>query len=578
MGNKEMKEQIQVLISKINSLRTKTTHLKSREPYNRIIAPLFEKIGWNIQPIDYLKEIEGQAFYLLLKKQKHILLIEKELDADINKSYNIQGRKIGIEEYIINFAWHQNLKWAFLTNGVELRAYYTFTDHLNAKILTLNIEDLSDHLEELWLFSTESLAEKKLEPYEKRQTRKEIAQNLLETLFVIHQKLIKDIDINNQSLSDQELWDSTQRFLNRLLFLRVCEDREIIQANTLWHLLANWKSKDSDEKLKPFIFNLRQFFEEFNGQYMVQIFEQHSCDSLVYRNSVLEEIFHLLYRYNFKWINTDVLGQIYEKYLDSVLHQPQMNLTRSKERRFRKKKGIYYTPQAIVEYMILATLGNELEKIWKETYAFFKEGNTVQAEKTFGQIKKLRIVDPACGSGFFLLKALGEFEKYYEKYNKISKDPIKDYEEKILYNNIYGVDIDPQATEIAVMNLLLNIAKRGKALPKLQGMTIKIGNSLLWKSSPKEKAKIQRLAELRTSFTGFIHKIAPERLEEEIKTIYQELQRFSQKKMESYIETPQNYRYFDWEIEFPEVFLEGGFDIVLGNPPYVENRQLDRSL
>ncbi|MFX0063473.1 MAG: Eco57I restriction-modification methylase domain-containing protein [Candidatus Hermodarchaeota archaeon] len=578
MDRKEIKEQIQVLISKINNLRTKKMQLNSREPCGRIITPFFEKIGWNIQFIDYLNEIEAQAFYLLFKKQNHILLIEKELDADLSKSYNIQGRNISIEKYIINFAWHQNLKWALLTNGVELRAYYTFTDLSNAKFLTLNIEDLANHLEELWLFSTESLVKKKLEPYEKRQTRKDLAQDLFETFFVIYKKLLQDIDLNNQSLSDQELRDSTQRFLNRLLFLRVCEDRETIQTNTLWRLLVNWNSKLSDVNSKPFVFDLRQFFEEFNNQYTVQIFEQHRCDSLVLGNTVLEEVLHLLYRYNFKWLNTDVLGEIYEKYLDSVLHQPQMRLIRSERRKFRKKKGIYYTPPPIVEYMILATLGTELEKIWKETHTFFKKGNSIQAEKVFRQIENIRIVDPACGAGFFLLKALGEFEKYYEKYNKVSKEPIRDYKERILYNNIYGVDIDSQATEIAVMNLLLNVAKRGKALPKIHDMTIKIGNSLLWKSSLKEKTKIQRLAELRTSLTGFIHKIDSERREKEIKTIYEELQRFSQKTLESYIEKPQNYQSFDWEIEFPEVFLEGGFDIVLANPPYVENRQLDRSL
>lgn len=553
-------------------------HLKSRESCGSIMAPLFEKIGWDIQFTDYLNEIEAQAFYLLMKKQNHILLIEKEIDADLSQSYNIQGRNISIEEYVINFAWHHHLKWAFLTNGVELRGYYTFTDLPSAKILALNIEDLPNHLEKLWLFSTESLAKKKLEHYEKRQTRKDIAQNLFETFFVTYQKLFQDIEFNNQSLSDQELRDTTQRFLNRLLFIRVCEDREIIQTNTLWHLLTNWNSNHSDINSKPFVYALRQFFEEFYSQYTVQIFEQHNCDSLVLGNSVLEEIIYLFYRYNFKWLNIDLLGQIYEKYLDSVLHQPQMSLIRSKRHKFRKKKGIYYTPQAIVEYMILATLGTELEKIWKETYAFFKEGNLIQAEKAFKQIKNLRIIDPACGAGFFLLKVLGEFEKYYEKYNKVSKEPIRDYKEKILYNNIYGVDIDSQATEIAVMNLLLNIAKRGKALPKIHDMTIKVGNSLLWKSSLKDKTKIQRLAELRTNFTGLIHKTPSERLENEIKTIYEELQRLSQKELEPYIETPQNYQHFDWEIEFPEVFLEGGFDIVLANPPYVENRQLDPSL
>ncbi|MFX0090768.1 MAG: Eco57I restriction-modification methylase domain-containing protein [Candidatus Hodarchaeota archaeon] len=573
MDKKEVKEQIQILISTINAHRMEKKRESSQEC--GIITAFIKKLGWEVQVIGLLKEIEAEAFYLHLNDQKHIALIEKEIDANLDKSYVIDDCEVNAEKFIINFAWHHNLKWVLFTNGVELRAYYSLTDLPHAKILTLNFREPDKNLDQLWLFSTENWANNSIKSYEKHQTRKEITQSLFETLFLIRQKLIEDISKLESSLSNHELHESIQRILNRLLFVRVFEDRGIIQTETLALIVKNWK-KNSNKNSKPLIFHLNDFFNKFNSQYEVQIFEKHSCDSLLLRNNTLEDILHLLYRYNFKWLNTGLLGQIYEEYLDSILHQSQLVVKKAKNDRIRKRKGIYYTPQAIVEYMVSSTLESELEKIWKKTRTYFDQGDLVRAKKSFEMVRNLKIVDPACGAGFFLLKALETIAKYYEKYHRIAISPIINYEEEIL-KSIYGVDIDPQAAELTSMNLLLKIAKSGKPLPKLSNITIKVGNSLLWKPNLEEDRRIQRLAELRSTLMQVKQKKVFDRTVEKIKALSEELRHTSQQDLE-FFEISQVHQPFNWTIEFPEVLLDGGFDTIVGNPPYVENRQLDRTL
>ena len=173
----------------------------------------------------------------------------------------------------------------------------------------------------------------------------------------------------------------------------------------------------------------------------------------------------------------------------------------------RKEQGIYYTPSYIVDYTVKNTVGEYIKHHTPE------------------EIRKVRIVDPACGSGSFLIRIYKELEDYWKKKLKIDEsglmqtrfdaenlENVYTLKTEILKNNIFGVDLDPKAVEIAQLNLLLQISERGHKLPLLQS-NIKIGNSLIDDFSISGKA-------------------------------------------------------FKWEEQFPEIMKEGGFDIVIGNPPY----------
>jgi len=299
--------------------------------------------------------------------------------------------------------------------------------------------------------------------------------------------------------------------LDRLIFIRNCEDREL-EAKTLISSFREWESRGRGQLIK----SLREVFAYFDKQYNSKIFANHLCDSLDIDNEVLHEVIEGLYYtkdksvyYDFSAIEADVLGNIYEQYLGHLLKKSEKRAKLTENHAHRKEQGIYYTPTYIVDYIVKNTLGELLKD------------KKIDAEK-------IRVLDPACGSGSFLIKAYDVLNEYYAKHDKNYSQTQMDFETglpytsrvKILKNNIFGVDLDRQAVEIAQLNLLLKIAEKGQRLPLLQE-NIKCGNSLI--DDPA---------------------IAGDKA-------------------------------FKWEEEFPEVMKEGGFDIVIGNPPYVDIKQLD---
>jgi adenine-specific DNA-methyltransferase len=203
-----------------------------------------------------------------------------------------------------------------------------------------------------------------------------------------------------------------------------------------------------------------------------------------------------------------VLGNIYEQYLGNILKSTPKRAKLESSKTHKKEQGIYYTPSYIVDYIVKNTVGEYIKTHTPE------------------EIKKVRILDPACGSGSFLIKAYKELENYWKQnsdFAQLTLDSEEFYSKKveILKNNIFGVDLDPKAVEIAQLNLLLQISEKGEKLPLLQN-NIKVGNSLIDDPSITDKA-------------------------------------------------------FKWEEEFPEIMKEGGFDIIIGNPPYIKeytNREI----
>ncbi|MEK6881883.1 MAG: N-6 DNA methylase, partial [Nanoarchaeota archaeon] len=216
------------------------------------------------------------------------------------------------------------------------------------------------------------------------------------------------------------------------------------------------------------------------------------------------------YEYDFKAMPADVLGTVYENYLGYKLSQSKKGVEVHKDAKKRKEQGIYYTPHFIVEYIVKNALGPVLEKC-----------------QTIEDVKKIKVLDPACGSGSFLVQAL---EFINEKYKKMGAPGNIFTKVQILLENIYGVDLDEQAVEIARLNLLVNVLDGKYKFPPLD-QNIKNGNSLI-SGTDEELIK----------YFG------------------------------------KNYREkkpFNWEEEFPEVLKQGGFDVVIGNPPYIQSRNLN---
>ena len=273
-----------------------------------------------------------------------------------------------------------------------------------------------------------------------------------------------------------------QRILDRLIFIRTAEDRKI-EPNVLLSILKGGKAGSYRQLVKVF----RDFDNGFNSK----LFTLHYSEEWKADDKVIAEIIKGLYetkdgyRYDFSAISADVLGGIYEQYLSFVHGRKGEDKSKSK----RKSQGIYYTPKYIVEFIVRETLGEVLKKTKPK------------------EIFKIRVLDPACGSGSFLTAS---YDKILESVGNQSLFTKYD----ILKDNIYGVDLDTQAVEIAQLNLLLKVLSQKTKLPTLQH-NLRVGNSLM----PKGDAE---------------------------------------------------YKPFNFEIEFKEVSAQGGFDVIIGNPPYIK--------
>ncbi|MCK4475121.1 MAG: N-6 DNA methylase [Methanophagales archaeon] len=354
------------------------------------------------------------------------------------------------------------------------------------------------------------MLDKEAELVGKKSKKISVDKQLLADFTRFREMLSKDITKLNQDkgLTEEELDESVQRILDRLIFIRNCEDREL-EARELMPALRDWESRGRKGQL---IKLLRTVFDYFDTQYNSKLFQEHLCDKLDISDEVLNEVVNGLYQtmdkavyYDFSAIEADVLGNIYEQYLGHILRKTAKRAKVTESHARRKEQGIYYTPPYIVDYIVRNTLGDLLKR------------------RRPNEVEKIRVLDPACGSGSFLIKSFDILNEYWKEKDKDYAQAQLDISGQgatftrkvnILRNNIFGVDLDKQAVEIAQLNLLLKIAEKGHRLPLLQ-QNIKCGNSL----------------------------IADPNIAED--------------------------KAFKWEEEFKEIMDEGGFDVVVGNPPYI---------
>jgi type I restriction-modification system DNA methylase subunit len=349
--------------------------------------------------------------------------------------------------------------------------------------------------------------------------------------------LAEDIAKNNKDITEQELNKAVQLTIDRILFMRICETRGYEKFGGLQGLLNGEniygrlidRFKEADKKYNSGLFH---FYKEENREH----FDGLSL-TLSIGDGIFKQIFKRLYYpdcpYEYSVIEADILGSIYERFLGNVIYLSKDHQAKVDQKpEVRKAGGVYYTPSYIVKYIVENTVGKLVEG------------------KTPEEVSKLRICDPACGSGSFLLEAFHFLLEWHHKYYLANK-PAEIFKKKgsplvmtadgnyklslaerkrILVNNIYGVDIDAQAVEVTKLSLLLKVIESllpadlldKRILPDL-GTNIKCGNSLIGTDFFEGKG------------TEDWNKIRP----------------------------------FDWDVEFPEIFKNGGFDAVIGNPPYI---------
>ena len=479
------------------------------------ILPLFKALGWNVdnrgksndsvsaeetiskKRVDYGFRINGIPQFFLEAKSL------KEENIQTNFKYVTQA---------IDYAWMKSCSWAILTNFETIAVYnadWKESNYGNNLFFVLHPNDFLLTDSRFVYLSKGAFEDNELDKtaskYGKKQFKNPINKQLLQDMIHFREILSKDIVRNNQDkhLTQDDIDESVQRILDRLIFIRNAEDRGL-EENQLQSNVRQWYAKGKGHLVKE----ISRIYKDYDNKYNSKLFAHHLCDDLYIENEALQEVIEGLnrskdysYRYDFSIIESDVLGNIYEQYLGNILKSTPKRANLEESKTHRKEQGIYYTPSYIVDYIVKNTVGEYIKNHSPE------------------EIRKVRIVDPACGSGSFLIRAYKELENYWEQQYGTQETLKFDEGEsfysmkvEILKNNIFGVDLDPKAVEIAQLNLLLQISERKHRLPLLQN-NIKVGNSLIDDPSVSDKA-------------------------------------------------------FKWEEEFPEIMKEGGFDIVIGNPPY----------
>ena len=458
-------------------------------------------------------------------------------------------------EQAFNYApkYGKNCQWVIVSNYKEIRLYRS-NDMTEYEVFFL--ENLKDDLEFqkfIYILSFEALVgtvNKKAkalelsEEYQKNQI--EIEKKFYNEYRNIRLHIFENMKENNPETDENTLLEKVQKLLDRFLFICFCEDKGLLEKDFFNTILKKGKDFGSIfDIFKVFcnwinLGNPKENISHFNGG----LFKNDDVlNSLNIDDKVFEEL-KKISDYDFDSdLNVNILGHIFEQSISDIeelkksISGEEFDQKKSK----RKKDGIFYTPQYITKYIVENSIKNwlddkrkelgedDLPKLNEKDYIFdiAKKNYTKNYRKhiEFWQqyreaVRNIKIIDPACGSGAFLITAF-EFLLNYNKYldDKIfdlvgTSDLFSDRTKEILQNNIFGVDLNKESVEITKLSLWLKTADKNKTLASLEN-NIKCGNSLI--DDPEIAGNLA----------------------------------------------------FNWEKEFPEIFANGGFDIVVGNPPYV---------
>ena len=365
--------------------------------------------------------------------------------------------------------------------------------------------------------------------------------------------LFADILANNpvREGADKKEWQlllfkKTQKLLDRLLFIFFAEDCALLPPNSMVQIIDQWETLKDIDAYVPFYERVKKYFGYMNTGFKGKKYEifayngglfkpDEVLDNLTISDNILAEHTRKLSAYDFESdVDVNILGHIFENSLSEIEEvTQQITNGQAPQTSKRKQDGVFYTPQYITKYIVENTVGRLCEEKKKELNIIEEEYNSEQRrqlktkQRLLDQLKayrewllQLTILDPACGSGAFLNAALRHLIKEHKQVDELEKKVLgyslefHDVENYILENNLFGVDINEESVGIAQLALWLRTAKPHRKLNTLS-QNIKCGNSLI--SDPA---------------------IAGDKA-------------------------------FDWQKEFPQVFEKGGFDVVIGNPPYV---------
>ena len=510
------------------------------EAYREVIHEDKLKVGGVTTAPDYsFRLVGGQRLFFVEAKKPSIIIKD-----DVAPAYQVRL-----------YGWNAKLAISVVTDFEEFAVYECSKKPLKtdkASKARINYYTYKDYLKEFdffWnTFSKEQVIKGGLIKFQKTDKKgtATVDKDFLESLDIWRKELAANIYKNNGGINEDELNYAVQQTIDRIIFLRIAEDRGLEPYGQLKSSLQN------DEQYKELFRQFRIADDKYNsGLFHFKKEKDNSKEpdnisgKLIIENKVIKSIISSLYpplsEFLFNVLPVEILGSAYEQFLGKQIIVKGSRATIEEKPEVRKAGGVYYTPQYIVEYIVENTVGK------------------LCSNKTPKEISKLKIVDPACGSGSFLLGAYQYLLKWHSLYYTANPQKGKQKDavltpdgslttaekKRILLNNIYGVDIDRNATEVTKLSLLLKC---------MEGETT---------------------ASVNTQMTFFHERILPS-LENNIKSgnslidvdFYDTEFDFGEGK---------KIKPFSWQQGFPEVFKQGGFDVVIGNPPYVRIQSLNET-
>ena len=574
------------------------------------LDPFFEALGWDVfNKLGYSEEnkhvihedsleIEGAKkapdYAFKVGKERKFFVEAKKPSVRIETNPEVAFQ---LKRYV----WSAKLPLGILTDFEEFAVYECrskpkVSDSVKTgRVMLLNYTDYIERWDEIAsIFSYNAVMTGGFEKFANSAAKKkgtaEVDSAFLAEIEGWRETLAKNIALRNKEKtrtersrsvhSEADLNYAVQMTIDRMIFLRICEDRGYESEYQLQELANPPRSPHFEVQKwgeeRGVYRELVKLFERADKRYNSGLFHfpaghrakeekgRGRADTfttgLEIDDKVLKDILKDLYYpspYVFALIPADILGQIYEQFLGKVIRLTAGGNAKVEEKpEVRKAGGVYYTPTFIVDTIVVNTLGKLLNPTPPLTPPHL--GTNGEGKMTPKEAARLKILDPACGSGTFLLGAYqylldwhltwymnNGFEKWSKGRNAVlvqGKEGWKltvEKKKEILLNNIHGVDIDPQAVEVTKLSLLLKVIEDPgqlsyldeRILPDL-GRNIQCGNSLIgpdyWDG------------QLGNGKWGMVNG------EEERARV----------------------NAFDWKAAFPEVFAQGGFDAVVGNPPY----------
>lgn len=535
------------------------------EEHTRIefINPLFEALGWDVSnKRGYSEDLKDLIHEDSIKIAGYMKAPDYCFRAGGTRKFFLEAKKPSVNLktdpepafQLRRYAWSAKLPLSILTNFAEFVVYDcrirpAQSDRASkARVLYLTIDEYVDRWDEISeIFSKESLFQGEFDRFAaetrlKRGTT-EVDDAFLQDIESWRSSLARNIAIRNRRIDVTQLNFVVQRTIDRLIFLRICEDRGIetearllgaTNGRAIYKRLCEGVFREADDRYNSGLFHFRR--EKGRAEPPDDLSLTIKIDDEPLR-ALIRGLYYPQSPYVFSKIPPEILGQVYEQFLGKVIRLTKSHQAKVEDKpEVRRAGGVYYTPTHIVDHIVRATISPLL------------------SAKTPAQVSTLRVLDPACGSGSFLLSVYQHLLDWHlgwylahdpEKHAKVIYERAPgawsltaNERKRILTNNIFGVDIDPQAVEVTKLSLLLKVLEgetheklnkqlkllHERALPDL-GRNIRRGNSLV-------ESDILRTPGLFDD--GRAEATHP----------------------------------FDWSVEFKDIWKHKGFDAVLGNPPY----------